>query len=576
MFMALVIVTMLAVGQTGTWIARADSPGPPSAEGVQPVAIGPDVAITNANGPGGVVSNGDAITYTLAVTNEGDGAAVSVVATDQLPAGVTFAEATASCSEDAGLVTCALGDIDAGAGLDVAITVTVDESSCGVLVNSADVSASNETGETDGNNASNEVINTVECAQPAPPDLRVSKHSNADGILHDSDDFLYTITVTNVGGQGATGVELVDVLPAGALHVGVPPFPTFAGKACAVTSSVLPGGVPYAEVRCGPVSLGPGASTSVTVKVFVSGDVCGTITNVADVEGADESEANVGPDNHAEASDEIACVPRIRLRKDGPSLAHVGDTIPYVLTARNNGGVDLSDIDLSDPSCGTPPVRVDDGDGDDLLAVGEAWRFACDRTITAGDGDVVRSRATISGAHEGGKVRDSDAHDVRVIHPSIALETSATPTAGPAGTLVVYTYVVANTGDTKLFDISVDDDIEGHIGDIGSLAAGASAELTHETTLGSSPITSVGSANGYDALRGPRGTVRDQDSVTVGVVTAGGDGTGGGTPFTGSEAGPLAGWIIVLISLGAALLTASRRPPGGQVRRSPRGHTPVP
>ena len=665
------IVTILAVGQAGTWIARADapvdSPGPPSADGVQPViadtrssnddcaelgfdhgimiagnglvssgdltvtvtgynsppgfadwsstlpihgvyvkggpsggnlfgypagdtgdqdlhtpqnatagynevshlafcwndaALEPDVTIAKANNPGGVVSNGDPITYTLAVTNEGDGTAAAVLVTDQLPAGVTFNDATAGCSEAAGLVTCALGDVDAGAGLDVAITVTVNESFCGALINSADVSASNESGETDGNNSSNDVTNTVECDEPAPPDLQVSKRSDAGGILHDGDDFLYTITVTNVGEESATGVELIDVLPAGALHVGVPPFPTLAGKACAITSSVLPGGVPFAEVRCGPVSLGPGESASATVKVFVSGDVCGPITNVVDVEGADEPEENVGPDNHAAASDEIACVPRIRLLKGGPSIAHVGDTITYVFTARNDGGVDLSNIGLTDPGCDRSPALVDDGDGDDVLGVDEGWMFTCDRTVIAGDGDTVHNRAAVTGDHEGGTVEDSDTQDVNVIHPSIDLEKSATPTSGPTGTLVVYTYAVANTGDTMLFDISVDDDIEGHIGDIASLAVGASAELTHQTTLGSSPITNVGSADGFDVLRGTRGTVRDEDSVTVAVVSAGGGGDGtGGSPFTGSEGGLLAGWIVVLMALGTALLTASRRRP---------------
>jgi hypothetical protein len=300
----------------------------------------------------------------------------------------------------------------------------------------------------------------------------------------------------------------------------------------------------------------------VTVKVFVSGDACGTITNVVDVAGANEPRANVGPDNHAEASDEIACVPRIRLLKGGPSLAHVGDTLTYLFIVRNDGGIDLSNIDLIDPACDTPPALVDDGNGDDILAVDERWRFTCHRAVTAGDGETVRNRATVAGEHQGGTVTDSDTHDVNVIHPRIDLERSAAPTTGPAGTVVVYSYVVANTGDTELFDISVDDDIEGHIGDIGSLAVGASAELRHETTLGPSPITSVGSVHGFDVLGGPRGTVRDEDTVVVAVVAVGGAGDGaGGSPFTGSEGGLLAGWIVVLMALGTALLRATRRRP---------------
>jgi uncharacterized repeat protein (TIGR01451 family) len=337
----------------------------------------PDVTITKTNEPEGAVLNGDSISYTLTVTNQGDETATAVEVTDQLPTGVTFADATAGCTEAGGLVTCTLGDIGAGASLDVDVTVTVDEAFCGAIVNGAGVSASNESGEAVGNNASADVTNTVECQEPTPPDLQVSKSSDADGIGHNGDDFLYTITVTNVGDEEATGVELVDVLPAGALNVGVPPFPTFVGEDCTVASSVPePGGVPYAEVRCDrPVTLRPGESESLIVKVFVSGDVCGEITNVVDVEGANEPAANVGADNHAEATDEIACVPRIRLQKGGPARAHVGDTITYVFAVTNTGGVDLSNIHLSDPKCDGAPTLVEDADGNDVLAVNEEWGF---------------------------------------------------------------------------------------------------------------------------------------------------------------------------------------------------------
>ena len=521
----------------------------------------PDVTVAKANDPDGAVLVGDSITYTLTVANEGDATATGVALTDQLPAGVTFAAATAGCAEAGGLVTCALGEIGAGASLDIDVTVTVDEAFCGPIVNGADVSASNENGQALGNNASNDVTNTVECQQPSPPDLHVSKSSNAGGTLHDGDDFLYTITVTNVGDEKATDVELVDVLPAGALNVGVPPFPTFAGEQCTVTSSIPePGGVPYAEVRCDrPVSLGPGESESLIVKVFVSGDVCGPITNVVDVQGGNEPPANVGADNHAEATDQIACVPRIRLQKGGPARAHVGDTITYVFVVTNSGGIDLSNIDLSDPKCDAgSPTLVDGGDGNDVLAVGEQWDFECEHTITEGDGDPVHNEAAVSGDHEGGSVTDTATHDVAVLHPAIDLEKAATPTSGPSGTPIVYTYTVTNTGDTPLFDISVDDDMVGHVGAIAMLAVGQAAQLTSEITLGPSPITNTATAGGSDALGG---FVSDDASATVTVVAGEGDGngTGGGSPFTGSDTGVLGAWIVVLAALGSTLLASSRR-----------------
>jgi uncharacterized repeat protein (TIGR01451 family) len=521
--------------------------------------LAPDVTITKVNDPVGSVLNGDSISYVITVTNEGDATATVVEVLDQLPPGVTFAEATAGCAEVGGMVTCALGEIGAGASVDVHVDATVDEGFCGPIVNVADVSASNESGEASGNNVSNDVMNTVACQGQTPPDLQVSKSSNADGTLHEGDDFLYTITVANVGDEEATGVHLVDVLPPGALNVAIPPFPTFAGDACTVTSSVPePGGVPHAEVRCGPVSLGPGATVSVTIKVIVDGDVCGRVTNVVDVEGANEPAANVGADNHAEATDEIACVPRIRLQKGGPSLAHVGDTITYVFAVTNTGGVDLSKIDLSDPKCDVAsPTLIDGADGDDRLAVDEEWSFACEHTITAGDGDPVHNEASVSGDHGGGTVTDTDTHDVGVLHPGIDLEETASPTSGPPGTLIVYTYVVTNTGDTPLFDVSVDDDEVGHIGTIATLPVDGTVQLGSAITLGPSPITNTAAVGGSDVLGA---FIGDEDSATVNVVAGGEGGNGSGSPFTGSDPGALAAWIVVFVVLGSALLATSRRP----------------
>ena len=501
-----IIVAILAVGQAGMVLAGAvppvDAPAPSSVEDVQPSVEGVEPVIVDTP-----------------PSNDGGGDTSAGEVTDQLPPVVPSVDAEIGCPEDVGLETCVPDEIDAGASIPVRVTEAVVE--------------------------------------PSPPDLQVSKTSNADGILHDGDDLVYTITVTNAGDETATGVEVVDILPPGAQGVAFPPFPTLAGKACTATSSVLPGGVPHAEVRCGRVSLDPGEAATVTVRVIIDGSFCGPITNVVDVEGTNEPAANVGGDNHADATDEVACVPRIRLSTSGPSFAHVGDAITYVFTARNNGGVALTNIDVSDPKCDSSPTLVDDGNGNGTLAVGEAWRFECDHTVTSADGNVVHSLARVAGDHEGGTVRHTDTHDVDVIHPGIQLRTTATPTSGPAGTLIVYTYAVTNMGDTPLFDVSVIDDTLGNVGVIATLGAGATAELTAETTLGSSPATNVATATGEDRLGM---SIEDTDAASVTVVAgAGGEGAGGGSPFTGSDTDALAAWIVILAAVGSSLLLISRR-----------------
>jgi hypothetical protein len=145
---------------------------------------------------------------------------------------------------------------------------------------------------------------------------------------------------------------------------------------------------------------------------------------------------------------------------------------------------------------------------------------------------------------------------VNVIHPSIDLANAASPLSGPAGTVVVFSYAVTNTGDTNLFEVSVYDDEGGRVGEIATLRAGQTVQLTRQVTLGSSPITDVTTAEGSDVLGA---LVSDLDDATVTVVAGGGgSGTAGGSPFTGSDTDALAGWIVVLAGLGSALLLMSR------------------
>lgn len=524
------------------------------------VALEPDVTVAKSNEPAGVVLAGDEITYTLTVSNEGEGDATGVVVTDELLPGVSFVAATPGCNESGGTVTCTVGDIGPGADIDLEIIVSVETESCGEFANVATVEASNETGVAAENNTSNEVTNTVECSEPTPPDLQVMKSSTADGVLRDGDTFTYTITVTNVGDVEATGVELVDVLPEGdVLGVILPPLPTLGATPCTVTSSTSTGGTIHTEVRCAGATLAPGASESVTIGVVVLGEVCGPISNVADVSAANEPAGNVGPDNHAEASDEIGCVPRIRVVKGGPDMAHVGDPVTYTFAVRNNGSVDLTDVVLSDPMCDGEIQLIDDGDGDAVLAIGERWDLRCIHTVTAGNGDSFTNTASVVGTHDGGTVTDTDDHVVQVIHPAIAIDKSASPTSGPAGTQVVYTYLVTNTGDTTLYDIHVTDDVLGPIGVIPSLGAGAAASVTFEITLGSAPVTNVGTASGEDVL-GEVVSAEDAATVTVVAGGEGGDSAGAGSPFTGADArGPLGLTALLLLTGTALVLAVGRR-----------------
>ena len=128
-------------------------------------------------------------------------------------------------------------------------------------------------------------------------------------------------------------------------------------------------------------------------------------------------------------------------------------------------------------------------------------------------------------------------------------------TVVPVGTTVTYTYVVTNTGDTTLYDVSVDDDIMGHIGDIPILEPGQSVTLTKDFVVGQDPVTNVATASGEDIL-GHSVSATD-DAVVTPILGENPPPTT--TPFTGSDAGRLGLIAMALLGLGATLVAVTRR-----------------
>ena len=105
------------------------------------------------------VSAGGTIRYTLAVNNVGTAAAQNVTLTDTLPdSGLVWtidAPAPAGCAIAEGVLTCNFGTLDAAASRSVHISAVAGAGSCGVVKNTASVSAADEpVGNQDDNDAS--------------------------------------------------------------------------------------------------------------------------------------------------------------------------------------------------------------------------------------------------------------------------------------------------------------------------------------------------------------------------------------------------------------------------------------
>jgi len=126
-----------------------------------------DVAVTKvANDPGsdGAFSQGETLTYTIVVTNNGPSRATNVVMTDPLPAGFSFVSVTPggpTCTQASGTVTCTYATMDSGASNNIVISGTITVSST-QLSNTANTTRT----ETDTNAANNSATVVVSVNAP--------------------------------------------------------------------------------------------------------------------------------------------------------------------------------------------------------------------------------------------------------------------------------------------------------------------------------------------------------------------------------------------------------------------------
>jgi uncharacterized repeat protein (TIGR01451 family) len=106
-----------------------------------------DLSITKTDSPDPVVQ-GNNLTYTITVTNNGTFDASSVVVTDNLPsaADTDFVSATTSagtCQHTGNSLTCDLGQVNAGTN--AVVTIVVKAKKSGTLSNTATVASPNDT-----------------------------------------------------------------------------------------------------------------------------------------------------------------------------------------------------------------------------------------------------------------------------------------------------------------------------------------------------------------------------------------------------------------------------------------------
>ena len=238
-------------------------------------------------------------------------------------------------------MSCTLGEVAVGAEVRIEIRVAVPAD----LAVETYANTANALSETDDPDASDN-SSTVDGAVLPLPDLSVTKD---DGVatIQAGDQVTYTITVTNSGNIGATGVVVTDPLPAGTTFVSCTvAAPATCGEDPAGSGTVV------ATIPLVPRDGGQ-AVIALTVQV-AAGQPAGTdsITNTVTV----SDDGLNGPERSTQnnsVSDTDALVfgpgPALAIAKDdGLDRVEGGDTATYTVTVTNAGDQDAADAVVTD------------------------------------------------------------------------------------------------------------------------------------------------------------------------------------------------------------------------------------
>jgi uncharacterized repeat protein (TIGR01451 family) len=457
---------------------------------------------------------GSEITYTIQIVNTGNEALdiLSVVDTVNGHAGVN--------------ITSSFPDtVAAGATVSATFKYTVLASDPDPLPNSVAVTAEGVISEASVTGNASCVTDIVHV-----PGIDVTKSCPA--AVAEGEDIEYTITVKNTGNEPLAGVTVNDTLLGnitGDFNFDFSqPFPAGAVATATVT---------YEQQAGDPDPL---ANT-----VTASGTGADSQTTITDT---------------ASCTTDITHVPGIAVTKSCPAAAGEGDVVTYSITVSNTGNETLEGVTVIDTILGDLSASFAD-----TLDEGESETQEFDFTVPEGTEGPLVNIVTVSGtgADSGTTVNSTATCATDILHPGIDIDKTVSDETPAVGDTVTYTYVVTNTGDTTLFDISVDDDVLGHIGDIAVLEPGESATLTADFVVGNEPVINVAIARGHDILG--RVVEASDDALVTPILPTVTSTPPPTTPFTGSDAGRLGLFAALAFAIGLTVVAATRRRRSGEV-----------
>ncbi len=537
-------------------------------------------------------------TFRIDVTNNGLQDATGIVVVDTLPAGLTFNSigtvadpsvpptGVTNTSVDGNTVTLDLIDLSNGESLSFLIIVDVADGATGDRVNTATVSGDQGDAVPDNNTS------TATVTLPAT-DLAIVKTAEtptggpiAPGSLTSGDTFVYRLVVSNSGPDGATGVSVIDTLPADVTFVNATINGGAAGEGIAFDSATRTLTATIGNIASGgnavvliTATVNPGASTS--------------FSNTATVSNSPSTDPDPS-NNTATVETSLANEVDLAVQKSvvGQATPALGGTVTYQITVTNTAGsANARGFTVTD----TLPAGLtlvagsfdDEDSGVTLSATGQALTFtgvplAPGESVTFSFAAAIAQTAAASltntavvAVFDDGVSADVDSNldnneDDETITPTRQIDLVVTKDDGIAagefatpGEQIIYEIIVTNTGVSDAVNVNVTDTLPA-----GVIATSITVDGTQVTDNNPDqgilsfvlPSVPTGAANAVTVLVTAQIGATVSGNITNTVTISGG---GVGDPTEGNTAS-VTTEVRAEVDVAVTKTAAATAVPGGQ------------
>ncbi|MFN2222607.1 MAG: hypothetical protein ACK2UH_08655, partial [Candidatus Promineifilaceae bacterium] len=421
-----------------------------------PVNAEADLLLSKAASATSVVAGGR-LTYTLSITNDGPSLAANVLVTDTLPAETTLFESSTSvgdvCTDNAGVVTCVLGDLAVDASATITLVVDVDAAASGTLANNATAASD----AFDPNSANNQL--SILTAVTTEADMSLSKAASNASVVA-GEQLTYTLVITNSGPSLATGIRITDTLP----------FSVSLYSSSASIGGCTEGG---GQVVCTLGDLAVDAGALITLVVDVDQAATGNLTNTAQIGSAvpDFNQLN----NEDTVVTGLLQEADLSLNKSANSASvAAGERLTYTLMTSNTGpsialGVQLTDTLPGDATLvswtGTASgVVCDEGGGEVVCSLGNLPVAGGSIVTLVVEIDPSASNTLVNNAIVGSLTNDSVPDNNTTTLPTtivkevdVSVGKRGEPDPVIAGEIITYTVVIFNDGPSDATSVQMID-----------------------------------------------------------------------------------------------------------------------